>query len=276
MDRSGIPPTPHYPQSTPPAVQYPSAGGNHSHSASQPVFFSLDLLPPLIPTPYRKSSPTSSISDSATAENLPPRKLHRRSASDIPLGFLLAPPPTLKLNPSFDRAEGAGERKPERNVTDELFDAFLNFDGFREEIDSRGGGTSKNGTCSSESEGESNAIDCAAAGESAPAATHSRHFRSISMDGLMGKLNFGEESTRVPPSPGSKRSQSSQSDLMDGIFSLEFGNGEFSSAELKKIMSDKRLEEVALADPKRAKRYFTCFFVFNISILHQNFENIVC
>nr|QEO19186.1 putative transcription factor RF2a-like isoform X2 [Cymbidium ensifolium] len=254
MDRSGIPPTPPYLQATPPGVSYATAGGNHAQSASQPVFFSLDLLPPLIPTPYRKSSPTSSISDSATGESLPPRKLHRRSASDIPLGFLLAAPPTLKLNPSFDRTVGAVEKKPEQNVTDELFDAFLNFDGFREEMDGRGGRNSKNGAYSSESEGESNAIDCAVAGESAPTATHSRHFRSISMDGMMGKLNFGEESTRVPPSPGSKRSQSSQSELMDGSFSLEFGNGEFSAAELKKIMSDKRLEDIALADPKRAKR----------------------
>ncbi|PKU72944.1 transcription factor RF2a [Dendrobium catenatum] len=253
MDRSGIPRTPPYSHAAPP-TGYPSAGGNHNQSISQPVLFSLDLLPPLIPTPHRKSSPTSSISESAAGDSFPPRKVHRRSASDIPLGFLPAAPPSLKLNPSFDRAEGAGDRKPDRNVSDDLFDAFLNLDGYREEMDSRGGGTSRNGAYSSESEAESNAIDCAAVAESASAATHPRHFRSISMDGLMRRLNFGEESARVPPSPGSKRSQGCQSELMDGSFSLEFGNGEFSGAELKKIMSDKRLEEIALADPKRAKR----------------------
>jgi hypothetical protein len=36
---------------------------------------------------------------------------------------------------------------------------------------------------------------------------------------------------------------------------LDFGNGEFSGAELKKIMANEKLAEIALADPKRAKRY---------------------
>ena len=37
-------------------------------------------------------------------------------------------------------------------------------------------------------------------------------------------------------------------------FSLEFGNGEFSGPELKKIMANEKLAEIALIDPKRAKR----------------------
>ena len=43
---------------------------------------------------------------------------------------------------------------------------------------------------------------------------------------------------------------------MDGdiSFNLEFGNGEFSAPELKKIMANEKLREIAIADPRRAKR----------------------
>lgn len=37
-------------------------------------------------------------------------------------------------------------------------------------------------------------------------------------------------------------------------FSLEFGNGVFNEAELKKIMANENLAEMALTDPKRVKR----------------------
>ncbi|KAG0457088.1 hypothetical protein HPP92_022245 [Vanilla planifolia] len=284
MEGSGIPPAPPTSHGTPPPVPLtshgtpppaprPPPGSHHSRSFSQPAFFSLDSLPPLGPSPYRKSSPTSSLSDSAdlspapvrtaTGDGLPPRKLHRRSCSDIPPGFLTNGTPTVKSEPDFEGMDGSGERKSDGNLGDDLFDAFLNLDGFgmvdesdyrRDEMDSRRSGNSKNGANSSESEAESSAIDFGGVCESAPVAVRSRHFRSISVDGLMGRLNFGEESPRVPTSPGLKRSQGSRGDSMDEAFSLEFGNGEFSGTELKKIMTDKRLEEIALADPKRAKR----------------------
>jgi hypothetical protein len=76
------------------------------------------------------------------------------------------------------------------------------------------------------------------------------------MDSFMGKLNFGNESPKLPPSPGTRPGQLSPTDSIDGnAFSLDFGNGEFSGAELKKIMANEKLAEIALADPKRAKRY---------------------
>ncbi|PKA60449.1 hypothetical protein AXF42_Ash008509 [Apostasia shenzhenica] len=261
MDRSGIPPAPPNSQA-PPAAAAPltSAGGHHNRSVSQPAFFSLDCLPPMSPSPYRKSSPTSSLSDSvdtsspagrlAGGDGLPPRKLHRRSSSDVP-GFLAAAPPAVKTETGFDRKSSA-------NVVNDFFEAFFNLDAFavdssdyrRETTDNRGSGTNRNGAYSSESEAES----CAGIGDSDRTVRVSRHCRSTSLDGLMGRLNFGEDSPRVPLSSGSKRSQNSQEDSMDGAFSLEFGNGEFSGLEMKKIMADKRLEEIALNDPKRAKR----------------------
>ena len=78
------------------------------------------------------------------------------------------------------------------------------------------------------------------------------------MDSFMGKLQFGDESPKMPPSPGTRPGQLSPNNSIDGnsnAFSLEFGNGEFSGAELKKIMANEKLAEIALTDPKRAKRY---------------------
>uniref|UniRef100_J3N4C5 BZIP domain-containing protein n=2 Tax=Oryza brachyantha TaxID=4533 RepID=J3N4C5_ORYBR len=69
-----------------------------------------------------------------------------------------------------------------------------------------------------------------AAGE--PAA---RHARSLSMDSLMGKLSFAANGEPAK-------------------FSLDFGSGEFTPAEMKRIMADEKLAEMALADPKRVKR----------------------
>lgn len=334
-----------------------SPGPSHSRSLSQPSFFSLDSLPPLSPSPYRDSSSTS-ISDAVSAdismedrdasshsvlppspspfsrgnsmrvgENLPPRKAHRRSNSDIPFGFssiMQSSPPLIPLRgsgalersmsgrdnnmaaakpvqlvkreSSWERggdsnAEGMGERKTEGEVVDDLLSAYMNLDNIdalnssgteekngtenREDLDSRASGTKTNGGDSSENEAESSVnesgnsmpklgtsssaekregVKRSAGGDIAPT---TRHYRSVSMDSFMGKMDFGDESPKLLPSPGTRPGQLSPSNSMDGnsaTFSLEFGNGEFSGAELKKIMANEKLAEIALTDPKRAKR----------------------
>ncbi|KAL2490610.1 Basic-leucine zipper (bZIP) transcription factor family protein [Abeliophyllum distichum] len=76
------------------------------------------------------------------------------------------------------------------------------------------------------------------------------------MDSFMGNMNF-DESTKLSPSPGTCAGQLSPTNSIDGNsnpFSLEFANGEFSGAELKKIMANEKLAEIAISDPKRAKR----------------------
>ncbi|KAH7692475.1 Basic-leucine zipper domain-containing protein [Dioscorea alata] len=186
-------------------------------------------------------------------------------------------------------AEGIGDRKSEGEPGDDLFNAFMNLDTLdtlnssgteerREDLDSRASVTRTNGADSSENEAESSSgtsssiqpklMPCssmekkeglkrAAAGDPAPISVSSRHCRSVSMDSFMGKLNFEDESPKLPPSPGMRPRQHSHSNSMDGTmneFSLEFGNGEFSGAELKKIMANEKLQEIAMADPKRAKR----------------------
>ncbi|KAK4377339.1 hypothetical protein RND71_003635 [Anisodus tanguticus] len=182
-----------------------------------------------------------------------------------------------------NNAEGMGERKSEGEVVDDLFSAYMNLDNIeslnssgmdekqgndnREDLDSsRASGTKTNGCDSSDNEATSSVNDSgssmqkregikrSAGGDIAPTV---RHYRSVSMDSFMGKLNYGDESPKLPPSPGPHHGQLSPTNSLDAnsdSFSLEFGNGEFNGAELKKIMANEKLAEIALADPKRAKR----------------------
>lgn len=210
------------------------------------------------------------------------------------------PAQLVKKESSWERGgenngEGMGERKSEGEVVDDLFSAYMNLENIdalnssgtddkngnenREDLDSRASGTKTNGGDSSDNEAESsvnesgNSLQRAGMNSSAEkregikrtaggdVASTTRHYRSVSMDSFMGKLNFGDESPKLPPSPGTRPGQLSPSNSIDAnspAFSLEFGNGEFSGAELKKIMANEKLAEIALTDPKRAKRY--CYF----------------
>ncbi|XP_042003357.1 bZIP transcription factor 29-like [Salvia splendens] len=192
--------------------------------------------------------------------------------------------------PVESRTEGIGERKSEGDVVDDLFSAYMNLENIdafnssgtdeklgnenREDLDSRASGTKTNGGDSSDNEATSSSVNESGSGaqkqgtSSLPQkreglkrnaggdiAPTSRHYRSVSMDSFMEKMNFGDEYPKMPPSPGNL--QSSPTDSMDGnsnAFSLEFGNGEFTGAELKKIMANEKLTEIASSDPKRAKR----------------------
>lgn len=313
-------------------------GPTHSRSLSQPSFFMNDSLPPLSPSPYQNSTsptnahehtnssngslenrdgngnlllPPGSFGRSSSlhiSEGLPPRKLHRRSISDIPFGFdnvfQSSPPPTPMIPPSpkghngLERSLSGGEfpgsTKPaqlvkkesswdrnrdgniEGEVVDDFLSAYMNLDSLdamnscgtderngnenKDDMDSRASGSKTNGCESSDTEAESSVNESGtgrkrgAAGEAAPT---TRHYRSISMDSFMGSMNFGDESLKLPPSPSTGVAQLSLKDPANGdsnAFNLEFGNGEFTGAELKKIMANEKLAEIALTDPKRAKR----------------------
>ncbi|KAL3350821.1 hypothetical protein AABB24_023306 [Solanum stoloniferum] len=183
----------------------------------------------------------------------------------------------------YNNVEGMGERKSEGEVVDDLFSAYMNLDNIdafnssgtdeklgienREDLDSRASGTKTNGGDSSDNEATSSVNDSSSGSMQkregvkrsavADIAPTTRHYRSVSMDSFMGKLNIIDDSPKLPPSPGPRPGQLSPTNSLDGnsnSFSLEFGNGEFSGAELKKIMANEKLAEIALADPKRAKR----------------------
>ncbi|GMH13471.1 hypothetical protein Nepgr_015312 [Nepenthes gracilis] len=330
-----------------------SHGTCHSRSLSQPSFFSLDSLPPLSPLLSRDSLSVSipmdvSISTNASAEKhegnsnsmlppspfrggnslhisegLPPRKAHRRSISDIPLGIhnlMQSPPPPVpgrcnsvlertvsggegygaarpdqlvKKESSWDitnngNAEGDGERKSEGEVVDDFLSEYMNLDSIdalnssgtddkncNEDMHSRASGSKTNGGESSENEAESSINEVGSSGQRMVASSSTekreamkrnaandialttRHHRSVSVDSFMGYIHFGDESPKPQPSLGTCLGQLSLKNAPDSnsdTFSLEFRNGEFSGAELKKIMANEKLAEIALSDPKRAKR----------------------
>ncbi|RCV44081.1 hypothetical protein SETIT_9G345200v2 [Setaria italica] len=218
-------------------------------------------LPPTPPLPapagpgsHSLHHPDACMDDSSAAARaqggLPPRKAHRRSRSDVAFGYFQPPPPP--------KMEAGGWGLPVGAAGDDLFNAYMSMEGMdglnNSDGDSRGSsGMRTNGADSSENEsedygggggggadsqfllwGDAGKKKRNAAGEPAPPPP-ARHARSLSMDSLMGKLSF---SANGEP----------------GKFSLEFGGGEFTPAEMKRIMADEKLAEMALADPKRVKR----------------------
>jgi hypothetical protein len=243
-------------------------------------------LPPTPPGPtasfagLHRASPGDVCMDTDPAARN--TKAHRRSRSDVPFGYFPPASPSgghhhHHLPPPKVEA-GWGHHHHHGNVgggdADDLFNAYLNLEGFdglnssderHDDGDSRGSSIKTNGADSSENESEECAADSraaagirlwgdaadrregfkrSAAGDPAAAAPMARHARSLSMDSLIGKLNFsaGAAANGVMPGPTNR-------------FSLEFGSGEFTPVEMKKIMSDEKLAEMALADPKRVKRY---------------------
>ncbi|CAK9178446.1 unnamed protein product [Ilex paraguariensis] len=169
-------------------------------------------------------------------------------------------------------AKRMNEKKSEEEATDNLFSAKMKLD----KIDTlNSSGTMLNAGGSSDSEVESSAkentsntygsgsnfstskregVKRSVGGDIAPTG---QHFRSVSMDNFIGKLHFGDDPPKLPPSLGNQVGQLLPSNSLNensAKFSLEFGNGEFSEAELKKIMKDEKLGDIASSDPKRAKR----------------------
>lgn len=184
--------------------------------------------------------------------------------------------PRSNYTGKFVKKETDNESSVERE--DDLFNAYLNLENMDtlnssetedKREDSRASGSKTMDSSENEAESSVNSGSSlqllkdgnkrSAVGDPSPISlSSSRHNRSLSMDSLMGKMNFGDELVKMPPSPGVGGGSHSRSGSMDGVtnsaFSLEFGNGEFTAAELKKITANEKLVEIAMADPKRVKR----------------------
>uniref|UniRef100_A0A0D9VP06 BZIP domain-containing protein n=1 Tax=Leersia perrieri TaxID=77586 RepID=A0A0D9VP06_9ORYZ len=221
-------------------------------------------LPPTPPPPTQVMAFAAQRGDVCMEDSAaPPRNKahhHRRSSSDVPFGYQLLPP--LKAEAAWGAhhvSGGAGA-----GAGDDLFNAYLNLEGLEginshdEGDNSRGSSIKTSGADSSENESEECADDTrggsaggggirfwgadAGVKRSATGEPLGRHARSLSMDSLMGKYNFASAAANGGGGLGPNR------------FSLEFGSGEFTPNEMRKIMADDKLAELALADPKRVKR----------------------
>ncbi|KAM0824849.1 hypothetical protein ACQ4PT_069932 [Festuca glaucescens] len=217
-------------------------------------------LPPTPPSSFggQRGDVCMEDSSSATAARKAPpapAPAHRRSRSDVPFAGYFPPSSQHQLLPQ-PKTEAGGWG----NDGDDLFNSYLNLDGLdalNSSPDSRGSSAK---ACSSEND---DSEECAAAGagirgwadggggagvkrNAAGEPAAGRHARSLSMDSLMGRLNFS--------AGGGVSGASNGGGAAGTMFSLEFGSGVFTPAEMKKIMADEKLAEMALADPKRVKR----------------------
>ncbi|KAE8698689.1 Transcription factor RF2a [Hibiscus syriacus] len=243
---------------------------------------------------HRRSSSDIPFGFNTIMQSSPPLIPLRGSVSSKENSVVPRPVQLVKKETSWNKGadgngEGIGERKTEGVVVDTLFSAYMNLDNIdaidpcedknnngnenHEDLDSRASGTKTNGVDSSDNEVESIVNESGNGGQGGMNSTEKRkgnkrsaagniaptgrHYRSVSMDSFMGELNFGDESPKLPPAPGNRPGQLSPRNSTDGnstAFSLEFGNGEFTEAELKKIMANEKLVEIAMTDPRRAKR----------------------
>nr|CAD1840725.1 unnamed protein product [Ananas comosus var. bracteatus] len=208
----------------------------------------------------------------------PPPPHRPRALRRLPKTAPLSPPPPPPQQPFVKQESSDWEREANSNADgDDLFNAYMNLDSLetlnssgntedkREDLDSRASGTRTNND-SSDNEAESSVSEKLPTGKKEgtkrsasgdPVPVNPRHVRSVSVDSFMGKLNFEDESPKPSPSPGGQAGLLSRSGSLDentNEFNLEFGNGEFSPAEMKKIMENDKLAEMALTDPKRVKR----------------------
>ncbi|XP_047083446.1 bZIP transcription factor 30-like [Lolium rigidum] len=210
-------------------------------------------LPPTPPTSFNGQRGDVCMEDSsASAARKAAAPAHRRSRSDVPFAGYFPPSSSQQhqlLPQPKTEAGGWG------HDGDDLFNSYLNLDNLdalNSSPDSRGSSAK---ACSSENDDSEEcaagirgwAADGAGAGVKRSAAGEpaaGRHARSLSMDSLMGRLNFS----------GAAAGASNGGGGAGTMFSLEFGSGEFTPVEMKKIMADEKLAEMALADPKRVKR----------------------
>ncbi|ESQ53132.1 hypothetical protein EUTSA_v10024895mg [Eutrema salsugineum] len=240
------------------------------NSTSSRVVAAGESLPPR--KSHRRSN--SDIPTGFNSSSMPPRPLER-SISGGECADWSKTTPFVKKESSCER-EGAGDRE----AMDDLFSAYMNLENIdvlnsseaddskngnenRDDMESsRASGTKTNG---SDTEGESSSVNESGnhnnkrrAGGVDIAPT-SRHYRSVSVDScFMEKLSFGDDSLKPPPSPGTVSRKVSPTNSVDAnqgaAFSIEFKNGEFTAAEMKKIMANDKLAEMAMSDPKRVKR----------------------
>lgn len=298
---------------------------SHSRSLSQPSFMANNCLPPLSPFPPSESSlasPHSSFKNMSMEEidvasrgpamdltsprenpfrgsGLPPRRGHRRSNSDVPLGFsdMIQSSPQLvpissqggsgqtantreKLGNgmlagvnkyemeevNYAKSEDMGERKPEGEVVDNFFQSLMEID-HSDTLNSSGVNGKDRNTLSRGTKvagGDSNIYESENLQKNAASASQIRHFRSLSMDSGIGSFQFGDSPLNLQNSLCNRADQLSPSNSLSENstdINLDFGRGEFNEVELKKIRADDRLSEIAVSDPKRVKRY-SCVEIF--------------
>ncbi|TKW34157.2 hypothetical protein SEVIR_2G288200v4 [Setaria viridis] len=266
----------------PPALSPAAAGGSHlARSLPKAPFFSADSLAAL---PYaadpaagaavQRSPPSlGSEQQGPSVSGLPPRGAgHRRSRSDFVVGFSLQNQLPLPVLPA---AEGYS-KSADAAALEELFRSYRDPKALGVLGSSGDGPNDRNSHLGNQvnsqrawspadsSDNEAESWATGSGGGGGGSTSQRRHCRSLSVDSIMGNLNFGAlgqvSPTLPPPSPVSgpggsgSHTGSGPSGSAAAVATSELANGEFTESEMKKIMANDRLAEIALADPKRVKR----------------------
>uniref|UniRef100_A0ACD5WTK2 Uncharacterized protein n=1 Tax=Avena sativa TaxID=4498 RepID=A0ACD5WTK2_AVESA len=199
---------------------------------------------------------SSSATAARKAASVAPAPAHRRSRSDVPFAGYFPPSSSSQQLPQPKTEAGGWGHGDGSSSGDDLFSSYLNLDG----LDALNSSPDSRASSAKADSSENDSEECAAAGirgwadggggggagvkrNAAGEPAGGRHARSLSMDSLMGRLNFSAGGV-----------SNGGGGVAGSMFSLEFGSGEFTPAEMKKIMADEKLAEMALADPKRVKR----------------------
>lgn len=199
--------------------------------------------PPSVTGPARMHSPAHNFStDVNQMPDTPPRRRgHRRAQSEIAF--------RLPDDVSFERDLGMHSSEMPTlsdDAGEDLFSMYIDM----EKINTFAG--SSNPTPGQKS-GE---------GGTTPALPH--HSRSLSVDGVLAGFSSGRVGVGVGPGSTShlsseqlRRATHRHSSSMDGSssFKTDFLSGDLDSAEAKKALATNKLADIALIDPKRAKRF---------------------
>ena len=191
--------------------------------------------------PPRMPSPANNFStDVNQMPDTPPRRRgHRRAQSEIAF--------RLPDEASFEREIGvAGSEMPALSDegAEDLFSMYIDM----EQINNLSG---TSGQAGAKSAGE---------GSNAPPPTH--HARSLSVDGGLGNLTGNRTGVGGTNSTASevRRPRHQHSSSMDGSTSFKIDMLSEFEGDTKKVMASAKLSEIALIDPKRAKRSDFLFY----------------
>ncbi|CAM6101123.1 unnamed protein product [Calypogeia fissa] len=197
--------------------------------------------PPSVTGPARVPSPANNYSNDVNQipDTPPRRKGHRRAQSEIAF--------RLPDDVSLERDLGMhGSEMPalSDDAAEDLFSMYIDM----EKINSFSATSSAPGASKS-----------AADSGSTPPLPH--HSRSLSVDGVLSGFNSSRGGMGMSggssgfPSDG-RRARHQHSSSMDGStsFKHELLSAELDAADAKKVMNSTKLADIALIDPKRAKR----------------------
>ncbi len=235
---------------TSPSVSESSTRTRDSYSVDVPMQDVTSPGPSSASGPGRLPTPAHNFSNDVNRmPDTPPRQRgHRRAQSEIAF--------RLPEDVSFERDLGfhCSEMPALSDDTEDLFSMYIDM----EQINSF---SATSGISGAKASGDRGIVPL----------VPSYHSMSPSMDGVPAVSNGGRSSIAIASGSSTasdiRRARHQHSNSMDGSTSFKHDllTGEFDGVDVKKVMSSDKLADIALIDPKRAKRYDSLSFPDGLS-----------